>query len=96
MAAPVLSQVQYNGTQIRANFTYVDPNQQTFQIALFEGSNTTPSQVASSGPLVATLNNPQMNNTSAWWVAIAAVTGGVVGPLAITSPSLLVRRRTSQ
>ena len=80
MAAPVLSQVQYNGTQIRANFTYVDPNQQTFQIALFEGSNTTPSQVASSGPLVATLNNPQMNNTSVWWVAIAAVTGGVVGP----------------
>lgn len=80
MAAPVLSQVQYNGTLIRANFTYVDPTQQTFQIALFEGANTTPSQVASSGPLVATLNNPTMNNTSVWSVAIAAVTGGVVGP----------------
>lgn len=80
MATPVLSQVNYSGTQIRANFTYSDSSQQTFQIALFEGSNTTPSQVASSGPLVATLDNPTMNTTSTWWVAIAAVTGGVVGP----------------
>jgi hypothetical protein len=79
MAAPVLLQVIYTGTQIRANFTYEDTKQQDFQIALFQGSSTSPTQTAPSGPLVAVLINPQMNTTSVWSVAIAAVVGGVTG-----------------
>lgn len=79
MTTPVLSQVHYSGTQIRANFTYEGKDQQNFQIALFEGTGTTPAQVAPSGPLVAVLSNPRMNTTSVWSVAVAAIVGGVVG-----------------
>jgi len=79
MATPVLSEVTYSGKEIRANFTYEDNNQADFEIALFEGTSTTPAQVASSGRIVAMLSNPQLNTTSVWSVAIAAKIGGVVG-----------------
>lgn len=89
MATPVLSQVVYNGTQIRANFTYEDPNLKTFQIGLFEGTSTTPAQTAPSGALVATLINPQMNTTSVWSVAIAAVINGIPGPYGNRMPVIV-------
>ena len=79
MPEPLLSTVHYNGSEIRAHFTYDVPGWKTFQIALFEGSNTEPSQTAGSGPLLAILPNPQMNLTSVWTVRIAAVTGIVPG-----------------
>lgn len=75
MPEPSLSTVHYNGSEIRAHFTYDVPGWSTFQIALFEGTNTKPTQTAKSGPDLAILPNPQMNLTSVWTVRIAAVTG---------------------
>ena len=79
MPEPLLSTVHYNGSEIRAHFTYDVPGWSTFQIALFEGTNTKPTQTAKSGPLLAILPNPQMNLTSVWTVRIATITGVVVG-----------------
>src|SRR5689334_16623374 len=94
MATPVLSEVVYSGTEIRANFTHEDNNQENFQIALFEGASTTPTLMAPSGRLLAVLPNSQLSTTSAWSVAIAAVVGGVAGeygnraPVIVRTPSI--------
>src|SRR5436305_11584963 len=80
LVAPVLLQVSYTGSFIVANFTYEKKDWSTFQIALFEGSNPTPTQVAPCGALSGQLINPQMNTTSVWWVKIAATDSGTVGP----------------
>ena len=79
MASPVLSEVVYSGTEIRANFTYEDNNQENFQIALFEGTSTTPTLMAPSDRQLAVLPHSQLSTTSIWSVAIAAVVGGVAG-----------------
>src|SRR5215467_2656606 len=78
MATPLLSQVLCSAVHIRANFSYEDPAQQDFQIALFEGTRATPSMTASSGPFVAMLRDPPIMSGDIWSVAVAAVIDGVV------------------
>jgi hypothetical protein len=90
MATPVLSEVVYSGTEIRANFTHEDNNQENFQIALFEGTSTTPTLMAPSGRLLAVLSNSQLSTTSVWSVAIAAVVDGVAGEYS-SRTALIVR-----
>jgi len=78
MATPLLSQVLCSAVHIRANFSYEDPTQEHFQIALFEGTRVTPSMIAPSGPLVAILRDPPITGDSIWSVAVAAVIDGVL------------------
>ena len=79
MPAPSLSTVHYDGSEIRAQFTYEVPGWSEFRIGLFEGTSMKPKQegdLPASSPI---LQNPQMNLTSVWSVRIAARMGQAAG-----------------